>query len=72
MDHPNLVRIWDAEQVDDYSCITMELINGGEINFLRTPGLSLLSLQFSIPQVKYPFAQYVDGFQTADIFINKL
>ena len=51
---------------------TMELINGGEINFLRTPGLSLLSLQFSIPQVKYPFAQYVDGFQTADIFINKL
>lgn len=28
MDHPNLVRIWDAEQVDDYSCITMELIKG--------------------------------------------
>lgn len=51
---------------------TIELINGGEINFLRTPGLSLLSLQFSIPQVKYPFAQYADGFQTADIFVNKL
>lgn len=51
---------------------TMELINGGEINFLRTPGLSQLSLQFIIPQVKYPFAQYEDRFQTADIFINKL
>ncbi|MEA5082697.1 MAG: LysM peptidoglycan-binding domain-containing protein [Lachnospiraceae bacterium] len=51
---------------------TMELINGGEINFLRTPGLSQLSLQFIIPQVKYPFAQYADGFQTADIFLNKL
>lgn len=51
---------------------TMDLINGGEINFLRTPGLSQLSLQFVIPQVKYPFAQYPDGFQTADIYINKL
>ena len=51
---------------------TMELINGGEINFLRTPGLSQLSLQFSIPQVKYPFAHYENGFQRADVFINKL
>jgi Uncharacterized protein containing LysM domain len=51
---------------------TMELIKGGEINFLRSQGLSELSFEFIIPQVQYPFAQYPDGFQTANIYIDKL
>lgn len=51
---------------------TMELISGGEINFLRTQGLSQLSFQFLIPQVNYPFAEYPEGFKTADSYINKL
>lgn len=28
MNHPNLIRIWDAEKIDGFSCIAMEIING--------------------------------------------
>lgn len=28
MDHPNLIRIYDAEKIDGYSCISMEFVNG--------------------------------------------
>lgn len=28
MNHPNLIRIWDAERIGGYSCIAMEIING--------------------------------------------
>ena len=47
---------------------TLDLINGGEINFLRTRGLTEFSFDFLIPQVKYPFAVYPDGFQGAEYY----
>jgi hypothetical protein len=39
---------------------TMELIDGSEINFLRSPGITEYSFEFLIPHVKYPFAEYPD------------
>ncbi|MEA5057155.1 MAG: LysM peptidoglycan-binding domain-containing protein [Anaerotignum propionicum] len=51
---------------------TMELIDGSEINFIRTPGLKEFSFEFLIPHVKYPFAYYPDGFQTAQVYIDAL
>lgn len=47
---------------------TLDLINGGEINFLRTPGLTEYSFDFLIPHAKYPFAVYPDGFQIAEYY----
>ncbi|WP_330696100.1 LysM peptidoglycan-binding domain-containing protein [Anaerotignum sp.] len=51
---------------------TMELIDGSEINFIRTPGLTEFSFEFLIPHVKYPFAYYPDGFQTAQVYMDAL
>ncbi len=51
---------------------TMELIDGSEINFIRSPGLTEYSFEFLIPHVKYPFAHYSDGFQTAQVYIDAL
>ncbi|KAF5055644.1 LysM domain protein [anaerobic digester metagenome] len=51
---------------------TMELIDGSEITFIRTPGLMEFSFEFLIPHVKYPFAHYPDGFQTAQVYIDAL
>ncbi|MEA5084348.1 MAG: LysM domain-containing protein [Lachnospiraceae bacterium] len=51
---------------------TLDLINGGEVNFLRTPGLTEFSFDFLIPQVKYPFASYPDGFQDAAYYVGML
>lgn len=51
---------------------TMELIDGSEINFLRSPGLTEYSFEFLIPHVKYPFAEYPQGFQPAKYFLDGL
>lgn len=51
---------------------TMELIDGSEINFIRTPGLTEFNFEFLIPHVKYPFAYYPDGFQSAQSYIDAL
>ncbi|WMI82032.1 LysM peptidoglycan-binding domain-containing protein [Anaerotignum sp. MB30-C6] len=51
---------------------TMELIDGREINFLRTPGLKEFSFEFLIPHIRYPFAEYPDGFMTAQQYIEAL
>lgn len=51
---------------------TMELIDGSEINFIRTPGLTEFNFEFLIPHVKYPFAYYPEGFQTAQMYIDAL
>ena len=37
---------------------TMNLINDGEINILKSPGLSEISFKLLLPNVKYPFARY--------------
>lgn len=37
---------------------TVTLINDGEINILKKPGLKTISFEFLLPQQKYPFANY--------------
>lgn len=49
---------------------TLTLINEGEINLLKTPGLTDVEFECSIPQVKYPFATYKSGFKGASYFLD--
>lgn len=51
---------------------TLTLINEGEINILKKPKLTDVDFDCMIPQVKYPFALYKDGFQKASYYLNKL
>lgn len=51
---------------------TLVLINGGEVNVLKKPGLTDVSFTALLPQAKYPFAVYKNGFQKADVFLDKL
>ena len=49
---------------------TMTLINEGEINVLKQAGLTDVEFTCEIPQVKYPFAVYKEGFRGADYFLD--
>lgn len=51
---------------------TVTLINEGEVNLLKAPGLSEVSFSMSVPQMQYPFAVYPGGFQKASYFLNRL
>lgn len=51
---------------------TLTLINEGEINILKKPGLTQVDFDAVFPQVKYPFASYKNGFQRADTFLSEL
>lgn len=51
---------------------TMNMINEGEINLLKSAGLTDVEFDVSIPQVKYPFAYYRDGFKRASYYLDKL
>ena len=48
---------------------TYTLINEGEINVLKTPGLTDIEFDARIPNVEYAFATYKNGFQRADYFL---
>lgn len=50
---------------------TIMLINEGEINLLKQPGLTEIEFDVIIPQVNYPFATYVNGFKPASYFLDK-
>ena len=49
---------------------TVTLINDGEINILRKAGLTDIEFTCLIPQVKYPFAVYMDDFKPASFFLD--
>lgn len=51
---------------------TANLINDGEINIIKTPGLTDISFEVLLPNVKYPFATYPDGFKGADYYLEVL
>lgn len=51
---------------------TIDLVNLGEVNILKDAGLSDVSLETLIPQVKYPFANYTDGFKDAKYYLDYL
>ena len=48
------------------------LINEGEVNVLKSPGLTEVKFEASFPQVRYPFASYPNGFKPADYYLAKL
>lgn len=50
---------------------TITLINEGEVNLLKTAGLTELSFDVLLPNSKYPFAVYPDGFQPATHYLDK-
>lgn len=51
---------------------TYTLINEGEINVLKTPGLTEIEFDALLPNVKYPFATYKSGFKNAKTFLEVL
>lgn len=48
------------------------LINEGEANILRAPGLSEVEFELSLPNVKYPYAVYPESFRPAKFYLDKL
>lgn len=51
---------------------TYILLNEGEINVLKAPGLTEINFDIRIPNVKYSFSMYKNGFQRADYFLDTL
>lgn len=51
---------------------TMNLINGQEINVLNPAGLTEMDFDLLLPSVEYPFADYEDGFETPEYFLEEL
>lgn len=51
---------------------TVTLINEGEVNIIKTPGLKEVSFDLLLPNMKYPFAVYQNGFQRAEYYVNLL
>lgn len=51
---------------------TVTLINEGEINILKQAGLSDISFDLLLPNVKYPFAVYTSGFVDASYYLSQL
>ena len=43
---------------------TINLINGGEVNLIKAPGLTEISFEFLLPNSRYPFANYDSSLQT--------
>ena len=51
---------------------TVSLINDGEVNILKGPGLTDINFTVLLPNVRYPFAVYSSGFQRADYYLTVL
>ncbi len=51
---------------------TYNMMNEGEINVLKTPGLTEIEFEALLPNVRYPFAVYRDGFQGAQFYLDEL
>lgn len=51
---------------------TIDLINEGQRNILKTPGLSKISFSALLPNREYPFARYAGGYQPAQYYMSKL
>lgn len=51
---------------------TLTLINEGEVNILKKAGLTEISFDLLLPNVKYPFATYKAGFKNAKYFLDSI
>lgn len=49
---------------------TVNLINQGEINILKMPGLTQISFTCLLPNTKYPFATYSDGYKPGIYYLD--
>ena len=50
---------------------TIELINLGDVNILRDPGLTDISFKILLPGKEYPFAVYPNGFKGAEYYTER-
>lgn len=51
---------------------TMVLMDRGEVNILKKRGLTDVAFDALLPNVRYPFARYPDGYHDADYYISML
>lgn len=51
---------------------TYNLMNEGEINVLKLPGLTEIDFELLLPNTQYPFAMYKNGFQKASVYLEEL
>lgn len=52
---------------------TLTLVNEGEVNLIKSPGLTDLSTEVLLPTLtEYPFAAYPDGFHNPNYYLEKL
>lgn len=49
---------------------TLNLINDGEINIPKVPGLTEISFEILLPNQPYSFASYPDGYQSSQYYLN--
>ncbi len=47
------------------------LLSGEEISILKSPGLKEITFEALLPQKKYPFSYYPDGFLPASFYMSK-
>ena len=48
---------------------TIKLMNEGQVNLLKTAGLTDIEFECIIPQIEYPFAVYTSGFCGAEYYL---
>lgn len=51
---------------------TYSLMNEGEVNALKAPGLTEIEFDLLLPNIKYPFAAYDGSFHRAKYYLDKL
>ncbi|MEG0258699.1 MAG: LysM domain-containing protein [Lysinibacillus sp.] len=51
---------------------TITLMDYGEVNMLKRTGLTDFEFELLLPNSKYPFAVYPNGFQSASFYLEKL
>ena len=51
---------------------TLVLLNEGEMNLVKSPGLTEISFEVLLPNVEYNFAQYEGDFKDGRYFLDKL
>lgn len=64
---PDTVTVTVANQNE-----TVNLINDGEVNVLKKPGLRTAKFTILLPNHKYHFAVYPDGFHVASYYLNRI
>lgn len=51
---------------------TIDLASGHQINMLKEAGLTDISMDLRLPNTEVPYAQYEDGFQSAQVYLDQL